>query len=217
VLQYGNTGDISDISSGDSSHDVRDIAWKQLSRLNQSTEIPFKNRSNNKNQNILLISITDESWDFCVEQESRKSDFYKVLDTACRYSTSQLHLSYRSYQEGQFTIFQKLKEEKIQNSLIIVVSGILDTTPLKELISIVRQNDVIFLHLFHPHERGDKNEKSILIEGMVFSERYKKEFEEARKKVEEMLRKNNCSYLQVLSEESPILLLNHFFRNRYAH
>lgn len=198
--------------------DARDIAWKQSAR---SDTLSVKSREDTRRLEIMLIGISDISWELTLDAWDDKYSFYTRIADASRQTS---HTSGYTYTENKYThmgiweVSSLLKKRKIKNTLILFVTSQLESSEYTELISLWRQNDIVVMHLLHPFEEHPEKYPHILTESQSID--YKKYLDDlalATNSIKTLLSQQNISFLPASSKDNPTELLNHFFKNRYAH
>lgn len=197
--------------------DARDIAWKQSAK---SDSLYTKSREDTMNISIRLIGIYDESWDFSLDYRDEKTKFYQTLDHACR-DTSKYYKYI--YDEKKYThmsiewVSKILRNKHLERELIIIMTSDLESIHYEGLSPLAKHNDIILLHILHPYESNPDIYTGILCESRsIDSISYKQSLTQVQKDIKEYLSNNNIAYIWGISTDNPTILLNYFFKNRYA-
>ena len=195
--------------------DARDIAWKQYAR---SSTLSIKSREDVSSIDISVIGISDESWEFTLEKNDDKHNFFDHLVYSSEYTSKvQKHTYKKSFFEKNSLplVSAALSRQKVQKKLILIVVSSLDISAYETLSWLSRQNDIIIIHLFHPYEE-DPMSDTLVESSIIDTIRYKKDFSDTKTAIKNTLGKLWISYISALSSDVPSDLLNHFFKYRYV-
>lgn len=196
--------------------DARNIAWKQSLKW---TDIYIKSREDESDTQIILIWVSDTSWDFEIEKNDTKNSYYSKLDDLYRKSTKESHIRYihMGLCDGISWCIQSLLAAKPKNTLIIIVISSLDTSPYTELIPFAQMNDIIIIHLLHSYEATPEKYKNSLVESHIVNTlAYHTLLREQQLLIQNLLAKNGIGYLQTTNRDDHALVLNNYFKYRYA-
>ena len=197
--------------------DARDIAWKQSTK----TELPYvKSREDTIKLSIQIIGIEDSGWEFSLEQNDTKKDFYRKLDISCKATSIYHGHTYESKLIKKSTLQEigdDMRKRKIQKRVSIFVCSSLDISTYEKLYPLAHHNDIIIIHLLHPYESDPTNYTDYLFGSRcVDATDYLREMKQKKEVLKKYLSQKNISYISALSIDDPVNLLNYFFKNRYA-
>ena len=196
--------------------DARDIAWKQSLKWES---LYMKSREESTDIIVSLIGIEDQSWDFSLEGENTKRDFYTHLERACHHTSIREWYSYTHHIYTHTSIYEiswELIDKHVRNKLMICIVSDLEKSHYEYLGKLAIHNDIIILHLLHPYESDTNLSTSTLIESSLIDIWYISMLRQARENIRSYLIGDHISYLPALSTDDPTTLLNHFFKYRYA-
>lgn len=196
--------------------DARDIAWKHSLKWDS---LYVKSREESTDISLSLIGIQDLSWDFSLEGETTKIDFYTRLERACHDTSISERYRYDDHIYTHMSIYEvswELIGKHVRNTLIICVLSDLEKTHYEHLAKLGVHNDIVILHLLHPYESDPALYSSTIIESYLIDIWYISALYKAQEDLRSHLTRNNISYLPALTTDDPILLLNQFFKHRYA-
>ena len=195
--------------------DARDIAWW---RSTLGSDIYKKSHDTHTGIQVYIHWVYHDSWSYrSIDIDDGKNTWYELLH---RYSKKwEKYWGYRyrdgSYSESIPKIIEKLIGDQIKNTLIIIVTSSIEREDYTDIWKISLQNDVLIVHLFHPHEVEKKMLWS-LVSSRILWEKYFDMLDMRKKEIEKYLIWKNTRYLAVSSHEDPALVLNNFFKNNYA-
>ena len=183
--------------------DTRNIVWKR------STENDIYEKSYYTHESIYvhIIYDDDKSWWF----QMNASDFskYDWLDTLVREVEKSLVKSgWRSHTEQR-----NMMKKEYKNSIILFLSSSCEEKSYTFLARLRKKNDVIVLLLSH-----EKEEKVAgnFYEWWFLWLRYMKDRKGKIADLKSSLAKDDIPLLEANTWDNPSLLLNHFFKTRYA-
>lgn len=196
--------------------DARDIAWKQSLK---SETLYVKSREDTTDIRVLLWGIGDASWDFSLMWGDDKQTYYRNLEKICETSCRQSHISYKSHYTSDTIglLVWEYKTKEIERYLIIVVVSSLEIEDYESLATLAKHNDIIVIHLFHVYEFAPEDYPHTLIESSLIDiTAYHWALDERKTAIRKELSRNTIWYIESLTKDNPIELLNHYFKHLYA-
>jgi hypothetical protein len=196
--------------------DARDIAWKQSLK---TEHIYVKSRESTTDISVVLIGVSDESWDFSLWENDDKHSFYATLLRLCESSTRQSHMSYLWLPSAWVdeSTLDTMVQNTIRNTLIIIVISSLDVRDYSRLGVLSAHNDLLVIHLFHPYEISPDSYPDTLMQStLIDSKKYHILFDEKQDEVQKWLTNNTIGYIRMTTNDNPVERLNHYFKHFYA-
>ena len=183
--------------------DTRNIVWKR------STENDIYEKSYYTHESIYvhIIYDDDKSWWFQMNSSDlSKYDWYDRL-------TREVERSLAKSGWRSDTVERSAMRKEYKNSIIFFLSSSCDKKSYTFLAQLRQQNDVIVLLLSH-----EKEEKVAVnfYEWWFLWLRYMKDRKAKIADLKSSLAKDNIPLLEANTGDDPSLLLNHFFKTRYA-
>ena len=208
----GRSMEIRWIRSFSPSDSTRDIAWKKST----STERIFtKEYSSEGMSKVIFWVIGKHGWDFYTEEETiSKKEFSRSLEYILDQSSHIFHFPLEKINEEN--VIQHLQKKQPKWSIILILSSSLQKEEWEWIEKLSQHNDVIILHIFHPVEINPSSQSIFFESKKVKYERYEYEFRKAKKAMDSSIKKYGISLINITPKEDISLVLNFFFKNRYA-
>lgn len=211
-FQKKNSGtDIRWLRVYNQSDDARDIAWKKS--LKTPNNYYTKEREETSSLQVIYWYVWKVWFDFyTTEHPKTKDNFSRELSDILEESARTLHFGCQRI--DQENILEYIQKNKLSWQVIIVISSSLDIDDWAGIEKYSKYNDMIVIHLFHPFE-VDPTDDTIL-ESKIIKDTYSEVYKKQKEYMQSYLRMHGVSILSATCEEHPDILLNHFFKHRYA-
>ncbi len=205
----GQSLDISGIRWYIPGDDPRDILWKKASG---SGNIYSRDRSGTSHPTVTFVSLIDgASLDFCTDAYPQtKSTYIHELESIIRESARQLHFPYQSKRHISWS------QNTAKHTILIILWDIDSIDRSREYFPYSKYNDVIFLFLLHPVELSVEKQMTMIFESWQISDTYQEALRAYMHGWRSEFSDHRIAFLPCSTQDEPVLLLNHFFKYRYA-